>query len=258
MAYRQKSLPHVLAAMATTAFVLMVCLLAVSPVASARVTIVPGTAQGGDTETFAVRLANERPDTSTTWLELTFPADAPIPLVEVAPAQGWTSTVTMRPLDPPVTVGDRVFNEAVASIVWEGGRIAPGHFEQFLVTVNPLPPTGPLVFGVTQGYRDGTVDRWTDPAPNQDDPGAPTIDLVPLTPAAPPTDSAEAPSAAPAPEEQATSEGSNPLLWVLVVGSGLLVAAAVVGYRIRGRTPTPTGEQADAAAEAAPEEARSK
>ncbi len=243
MAYSRKSVPRVLATMITTALVSMIYMLALAPAASARVTIVPGTAQGGGTETLAIRLSNEQPDTSTTLLELTFPTDVAIPVVEVAPVDGWVSEITMRPLDEPVTVGDREIDEAVASIVWTGGEVAPRQFEQFLVTAGPLPPDGRLVFAVVQGYDDGTVDQWTDPAvPGW--PGAPTIDLVPDAGAAPadqpadggagPVDSGAGPAAAAsdAVSDAGQTAATDLMPWLLLAG-GVLVAAVAsgVGYQ---------------------------
>jgi uncharacterized protein YcnI len=229
MAHRRKSLTRVLTATLATALVSVISALVLSPAASAQVTIVPGTVDGGGTETFAVRLANERSDVPTTRLELTFPTDIVIPSVEVAPVDGWTATVNMRPLDPPVTVGDRAIDEAAASIVWEGGEVGPNRFEQFLVTAGPLPPDGRLVFANVQGYADGTEDRWTDPAaPGA--PGAPTIVLGP----------------------DAAAEAADPTLWVLLVGGVLVVA--VVGYRFLARPDRTTKpEGIDARVETVPE-----
>jgi uncharacterized protein YcnI len=224
-----------------TALVSVISMLVLSPAASARVTIVPGAVDGGGTETFAIRLANERPDVPTTRLELTFPVDIAIPFVEVAPVDGWIATVAMRPLDPPLTLGDRTIDEAVASIVWEGGEVGPNQFEQFLVTAGPLPPEGRLVFANVQGYADGTEDRWADPAA-PGIPGAPTVFLGP--------DAGEAAGGAP------TARESDPTLWVLLVGGALVLAVAVgaVGYRfLARRDPTTSPAGTDAPAEAVPE-----
>src|SRR4051794_22871844 len=185
MACSRKTFPRILLATLTTALVSMICMLALAPVASARVTVVPGSVQGGGTGTFAVRLSNEQPDLVTTRLELTFPTDVVIPLVEVAPVAGWDVRVDMRPVEPPVTVDGEEVDQAVASIVWTGGEIAPRQFEQFLVTAGPLPADGGrLVLAAAQGYDDGTVDRWTEPA-QPGWPGAPTLAITPDPGAAP-------------------------------------------------------------------------
>jgi uncharacterized protein YcnI len=230
MACSRKSLPRVVAATFTTALVSTICMLALAPAASARVTVVPGSVQGGGTETFAVRLSNEQPDLVTTRLELTFPTDVVLPLVEVAPVGKWDVTVAMRRVDPPVTVDGEEVDEAVASIVWTGGEVAPKQFEQFLVTAGPLPADGGrLVLAAAQGYEDGTVDRWTEPA-QPGWPGAPTIAISPQPDAAPAEAGSGAVAAAVTAEPAA--EGITVLPWILLV-SGVLVAGvgSFVGYR---------------------------
>jgi uncharacterized protein YcnI len=246
MACSRKSFPRVLAATlkatVATALVFMTCTLALAPVASARVTVVPGSVRGGDTETLAIRLSNEQTDLVTTRLELTFPTDVVIPLAEVKPMGKWKAKVNMRRVDPPVTVDGDEVDEAVASIVWTGGEVAPKQFEQFLVTAGPLPAEGGnLVLAAAQGYEDGTVDRWTEPARQRGWPGAPTIDITPHPDAVPADRPAEGgpaaeqtgsgPVAAAADEEPAAG-GTNVLPWLLLV-AGVLVAGigSFVGYR---------------------------
>jgi len=138
MACGRKSFPRILAATCAS----MICMLVFAPAAAARVTVVPGSVQGGGTETFAVRLSNEQPDLVTTRLELTFPPDVVIPRVEVARVGKWRAKVDMRRVDPPVTIDGEEVEESVASIVWTGGEVAPKQFEQFLVTAGPLPADG--------------------------------------------------------------------------------------------------------------------
>jgi hypothetical protein len=131
-----------------------------------------------------------------------------------------------------------------------------GDIEQFLVTAGPLPPEGGrLVLGATQTYEDGTVDRWTDPAPDPGAPGAPTIDLVPQPGAAPtdpsttPDPSAPTEPSAPsttAPDEAPTTdaaESSNSLLWVVIPALLLLAVAGVVYRTRRARTATASQDE---------------
>ena len=153
-------------------------LLALAEPAAARVSIVPGAVKGGGTETFAVRLANERQDTSSNRFELVFPKDIPISSVEVVPVEGWTATVHQRRLARPVEVDGQVVREVAASIVWEGDRVGPGQYEQFLVTLGPLPRDGVLAFAATQTYTNGDTDTWTDAtAAGRQDSRAPTVTI---------------------------------------------------------------------------------
>jgi uncharacterized protein YcnI len=223
MAHPLKTLARALTAILTTALFSVVCMLTLAPAASARVTIVPGSVKGGETQSFAVRLSNERTGVSTTRLELTFPADVQIPRVKVAKIKGWTATVATRRLDPPVTVAGEEFDEVVDSIVLEGGEVAPKQFEQFIVTAGPLPQTGRLVFAATQGYSDGSEDRWTDPTASGKEAAAPTITLTAGgTSSASSSGGTAATLAADAPG--AETEGRSVLPWALLaiglVGAG--------------------------------------
>lgn len=243
--FRPRTLAPALRSTLTTAVLSVLCMLAFAPAASARVTVVPGSVQGGGTETLAVRLSNEQSDLATTRLELTFPADVVIPSAQVAPMGTWVVTVAMRPVDPPVTVDGEEVDEAVASILWTGGEVAPQQFEQFLVTAGPLPADGGrLLLAAAQGYEDGTVDRWTAPA-QPGWPGAPTLDVAPRAGAADetrPTESGAAPVAAgsgAAPVvagEQRPAAGTGVLPWILLA-AGVLVAGVggAIGFRQEGQ-----------------------
>jgi uncharacterized protein YcnI len=245
MACGRKSFPPLLAATLTTAFVSIVGMLAFAPPASARVSVVPGSVQGGGTATFAVRLANEQPDLVTTRLELTFPKDVVVPRVEVAAVGKWRAKVEMRRVDPPVTIAGDEVDTAVASIVWTGGEVAPKQFEQFLVTAGPLPEGGgKLVLAAAQGYEDGTVDKWTAPA-KPGWPGAPTISIAPVAGAAPAQQPAETPgtpvqAAAAAATATAAAEpddgGTGVLPWILLAAAVLVAGVgSVLGYRQQER-----------------------
>ncbi|MCU1487774.1 MAG: hypothetical protein JWN67_4520, partial [Actinomycetia bacterium] len=68
------------------------------------------------------------------------------------------------------------------TITWAGGTIAPGEFQEFEISVGPLPAVDELVFKAVQTYDDGTVVRWIDPTPadgTEPDHPAPTLHLVP-------------------------------------------------------------------------------
>lgn len=235
MARMRSALPRAVTATVTTALVSMIVLVAVAPAAAARVSVVPGTAEGGRVAKLAVRLSNERPDVPTTRLELDFPKDLVVPRVEVAQTGQWVATVTARPLDPPVVVADEEYDEAVDSIVWTGGEVAPRQFEQFLVTAGPLPTGGRLVFAAVQGYADGTANQWSEPG-EEGLPGAPTVDLGPPRPERP------AGAGGSVAVTGFSDEGGSPVPWILLAGGLLVVGAAgVVGYQgLQRRPSTPT------------------
>jgi len=79
--------------------------------------------------------------------------------------------------------------EGVFSVTWTpDGRqdaIAPGEYDEFDISVGPLPDVSSLTFKTLQTYSDGTVVRWIDPpaAEGQPEPEhpAPTLALVPAS-----------------------------------------------------------------------------
>jgi uncharacterized protein YcnI len=230
MARNRKSPSRILTAVLVGTLLPLAAILALAGTASARVVVLPATAPGGSTQTFAVRLANERLDVAATRLELTFPADAVVPSAKVAPADGWTSRVVMRPLDKPVRVAGQEVGEAVSAIVWEGGRVGRQQFAQFLVTAGPLPAQGRLVLAAAMTYSDGSVERWNTPAePGQEKAAAPAIGLVPpvtTTPAGPPSPSAQADPAVTA-ADPALSGDRVGQLPMIIIGAGLALLGIV-------------------------------
>ncbi|KDN19207.1 DUF1775 domain-containing protein [Amycolatopsis rifamycinica] len=239
MAHHRKALPRTLSALLTAVF----GVLALSPPAAAQVSIVPDRVDGGGTHTFAFRLANERTDTKSTRLELVFPQTPPVAYVKVDPAPGWTATVRSRPLNPPIEVGGTLVREVAAALVVEGGAVAPRQFEQFLVTMGPLPADGRLLFEATQTFANGLVAHWnqkTSPAPAITfgaGPVAPTAEAAGQQPV-------QATDDASAPVYQVPRSTGGPPFAVLWGAFGLaLVVIAVTGYRAhRRRLRAPAAE----------------
>jgi uncharacterized protein YcnI len=241
MSHGRKAFSRTMSALLTAVF----GVLALSAPAAAQVSIVPDRVAGGGTQTFAFRLANERADTKSTRLELVFPQNPPVAYVEVAPAQGWTVTVRPRPLDPPLQAGGKVISEVAGTLVFEGGAVAPRQFEQFLVTMGPLPADGRLLFQATQTFANGAIAHWnetTSPAPAitfgsgpAPAPGSAAAQPVQGDGRAVPADEAAPPSAGGA---------GGPPFAVLWGAIGLaLVVIAVVGYRAqRRKAATAAGE----------------
>ena len=141
-----------------------------APLAGAHVTVNPGEAPKGGFAKLAFRVPNERDDAGTTTLEVSFPEDHPIENVSVRPKDGWTYEVA--------GTGDG----AVSTIRWSGGVIQPGEFDEFEVSVGPLPEDADqLLFPSLQTYEGGDVVRWIEePQPGGEEPEfpAPLLTLV--------------------------------------------------------------------------------
>ncbi len=108
--------------------VLAGALLAV-PAASAHVTVNPNEVPADSFSRFAIRVPTERPAADTTKVVLSLPKG--LFFVSFQPKPGWKRTVTMEKLDPPVELFGEKQTERVATVTWEGGKIAPGEFDEF-------------------------------------------------------------------------------------------------------------------------------
>jgi uncharacterized protein YcnI len=186
-------------------------LLAVAGPASAHVTVNPNAATQGGYTKIAFRVPNETDSTDTTKLEVNLPADTPIASVSLKPLQGWTATAVKSKLATPIKTDDGEVTEAITKITWTAGAgaaIKPGQFQEFEVSLGPLPDTDQVVFKALQTYSDGTVVRWIDePAADGSEPEHPAP-VLKLAAAAASTD-APAASGAPTVAAVAAADTSN-------------------------------------------------
>ena len=139
--------------------------LALPAAASAHVTVNPNTATQGGYTKVTFRVPNERDDASTTKLEIALPTDKPIGSVSLKPVQGWTAVAENGKLATPIKTADGEITEAVVKITWTASpdaAIKPHQFQEFDVSLGPLPATGQIVFKALQTYSDGEVVRWID------------------------------------------------------------------------------------------------
>jgi periplasmic copper chaperone A len=151
----------------------------------------------------------------------------------VKPVTGWTASVKAITLAKPVVTDDGRFTQAVSEVIWSGGKIAPGQFQDFSVSADPLPAgVSTLPFKALQIYSNGDVVRWIDlSVPGQPEPGhpAPVLTLTGSTHTARAT---AVPDAAAAP--RAGADGTARALAIAGLAVGLLgLAAAALGLRRR-------------------------
>ncbi|MES4902393.1 MULTISPECIES: YcnI family protein [unclassified Streptomyces] len=156
-------------------------LLAATP-AFAHVSVQPGQAEQGSYSTIAFKVPNEKDNASTVKLEVTLPADHPLVSVMAQPVPGWDVKLTKSKLAKPVEVHGEKISEAVTKVTWSGGKIEPGTFQQFPLSVGQLPEDADqLVFKALQTYDDKEVVRWIE-APKDGEPEpenpAPVLKLV--------------------------------------------------------------------------------
>lgn len=209
----------------------VVGMLAVGAPASAHVTVNPKEAVQGGFARLDFRVPTESDTDSTTKVEIFFPENAPVGSVSTMPVPGWTVVVAKRKLDTPIEVHGSQLSEVVSQITWTASAdaaIKPGEFQEFPVSMGPLPAVDRMVFKALQTYSDAdkTVVRWIDEGADAEHP-APILKLTPA-PAASPT--AGTAAAAGDPDPSNTSWASFAAL-----GAGLaaLVLAGIALARTR-------------------------
>ncbi|MER7662194.1 MULTISPECIES: YcnI family protein [unclassified Streptomyces] len=142
--------------------------LLLSGTAFAHVGVQPqGEAAKGGYATVNFKVPNERDNASTVKLEVSLPADHPMASVMPQPVPGWKAVVTKTKLAKPLEVHGKQITEAPSKITWTaaGGKIAPGEFQQFPVSLGRLPEdTDQLVFKALQTYDNKEVVRWIEEA----------------------------------------------------------------------------------------------
>jgi uncharacterized protein YcnI len=179
----RRSLPmsRALRLVAAAALVAVVVVATAGP-ASAHVTVNPREAAKGGFAKLTFRVPNERDDASTTSLAVRLPTDHPLASVSVRPTPGWTAKVERGPLPTPVQTDDGQVTDAVSTITWSGGTIAPGEFQEFDISVGPLPDDADsLTFPAVQTYSSGEVVRWIEraqPGGTEPEHPAPTVRLT--------------------------------------------------------------------------------
>jgi hypothetical protein len=144
----------------------------------------------------------------------------------------------MQELNPPATVFGEQVTKRVATVTWEGGKIAPGEFDEFGMSAKVPDAAGQmLAFPAVQTYSSGEVVRWIGP-PDADEPAL-RVTLGPKeeegAPATPTSQSGTVAAAGDDTEAADDDEGKTNL--------ALGLAAAHGGGGARGFTSTMTSIQ---------------
>nr|BFE57936.1 YcnI family protein [Dactylosporangium thailandense] len=228
----------------TAAVVLAVAaaVLAVPSAAAAHVTVNPNTATQGGYTKVTFRVPNEKDSASTVKLEVAIPTDKPIASVSLKPVAGWTAATETTKLTTPIKSGDGDITEAVSKITWTAGpgaEIRPHQFQEFDVSLGPLPATDAIVFKALQSYSDGDVVRWIDePAAGAEaEHPAPVLKLSKAgAPATAPASGAAQDVNAIMTSGKSAGDGTAITLGVIALVLGLAgLVAGVLAYRRSGR-----------------------
>ncbi|OLT29859.1 hypothetical protein BJF79_40175 [Actinomadura sp. CNU-125] len=215
-----------------------VSLLGLATAASAHVTVNPEEAEQGSWARVSFRVPNERDDAATTKLQIELPAAHPLRSVSVRPVPGWEVATEKTKLPEPVETDGGTITEAVTKITWTGGKIEPGQFQEFDVSIGPL-PTGVdrMAFKAAQTYEGGEVVDWDQPTPEDGTEPEHPAPVLALTPAASGSGhGADAALTATAATPDESSDGTARLLGGIGIGAGA-VGIAVGGLGLaRART----------------------
>lgn len=214
--------------------------LAVAAPAAAHVSVSSANAAQGGYAKVTFRVPNESDDASTTKLEINLPIkEAPVASVSLRPVPGWTAVTEKAKLDKPLDAHGAQITEGISKITWTAtgdAAIKPGQFQEFDVSLGPLPQVDQMVFKALQTYSDGNVVRWIDePVAGTEEPEspAPVLKLAAATPDAAAGATAP-PAAAPDAESSADSDsGSSNMLGIagLVLGVLALILALLAWRR---------------------------
>jgi uncharacterized protein len=156
-------------------------LLTIAP-ASAHVVIDPSTATQGGYGAFSFRVPTESDTANTVKLQVKFDTSHPIASVRVEPKAGWTYSITTEKPKKELSTDDGPVDSVVSEITWEGGVIKPGEFDEFKVSMGPLPTdVASLQFKAIQTYSDGSTVSWIESASKDGEEAehpAPTLSLT--------------------------------------------------------------------------------
>ena len=209
--------------------------------AFAHITVSPDSVPAGSTTELTFHVPNEEASASTVKVDVQIPTTHPIAQLLAKPVPGWTATVKTIKLAKPVTTDDGTFTTAVDEVIWSGGNIEPGQFQDFSISCDSLPAgPGQLVFKAIQTYSNGDIVRWIDlQQPGGPEPAhpAPAVTLTATTAPAP------AGSAPAATGSGSSSDGTARVLGIAGLIIGLLAAglALTVGRRPRQVAKIPPG-----------------
>jgi len=203
--------------------------LAVAGPASAHVTVQPATAPAKGFVVEEVRVPNEEQSANTTKVSVQFPPGFAEVSYQAVP--GWKTTVKKTKLATPIKTdeGDTL-TEQVSEMTWSGGKLPPGQFIDFPVSVAMPDKAGStLTFKAIQTYDNGKVVRWIGP-PSAQEP-APQVKLT----AAESETASTTPTASTSSSNDSSDDDSKTLSIIALIVGGLGLVAGAVALLSRRR-----------------------
>jgi periplasmic copper chaperone A len=154
---------------------LLALILLAPAAASAHVTLQPNEAPEGAYTVLDVRVPNESEGENTTKVAVQFPEGFGDVSYQAVP--GWNVEVIHEKLKKPIQTDDGPVTEGVKEVIFSGGKLAPGQFQDFPLSVQIPGKAGEeLTFKAVQTYEKEIV-RWIG-APESEHP-APRVLVLP-------------------------------------------------------------------------------
>jgi uncharacterized protein YcnI len=224
-------------ALVTAALALLV--VAFATPAWAHVTIEPEQAPKGSDAVLAFNVPNELENADTTRVEIAFPTDHPIADASAAAVGAWKPTVQKVKAPKPIKTEGGEVTDMVQSVVWTGGTIPPGQFEQFRVSVALPDDADSLEFKALQTYSNGQVVRWIEDTPKGGPEPENPAPVLTLTNA---TGNAQAASASTSSSSSDSTARTLGIVGIVVGAIGVVVAGlAMATSRRRASHTAPNG-----------------
>lgn len=211
--------------------------------AQAHVHVDPHSTASGSFSELAFRVPNESATASTVKVSVELPTDKPFLSVSARPLPGWDVSLTKAPLPKPMTVDGTTVTKAVRTVTWTarpGTQIGPDQYQEFDLSVGPLPSPGLVLMPATQTMSDGSVVHWDQPTPAsgvEPEHPAPSFTVTAATVASG-HDSAAAAASTGATDQD--SAGGDTLARTLG-GIAVVLALGAAGIAVAGRRRQVTG-----------------
>lgn len=165
-------------------------LVSVASAASAHVTVSSPDTEAGGFGKVVFRVPTESDTASTTAVTVKLPEKTPFAFVSSQAKPGWTVKINEITHPKPIKVGEFNVTKTVSAVTWtaKDGGVKPGEFDEFALSVGPIPKVKSLQFTATQNYSDKTVANWDEIQKGSAEPEhpAPMLSIVkPVTSTAP-------------------------------------------------------------------------
>lgn len=227
--------------------------LSVPLAASAHVRVDPDQAAVGSYATLTFRVPTESATAGTVKLEVDLPTGTPLGSVVYQPLAGWKTEVVTEKLTKPIKTDDGTVTEAPVKVIWTadpGVQIAPGQFQQFVISAGAMPDTGSIMLPTHQYYSDGSVVDWDQKTPasgEEPEHPAPTVYITDAPPASDGAAATASVTATPAADPAASNSSSSDTVAIGLGIAGLALGAialvlAVFAVTRRGRA-APTAKK---------------